>query len=78
MQAGWQDLDRLVTQTVVLTSDGMPAPEMQPGDGPPPAALMDAPERDGAPAGTIRQTPLLDEAGSFTGLEVSVALGATT
>ncbi len=62
---------------VVLTPDGMPSPEMQPADGAPPAALvalMDVLDRDGATAGTIRQTPLLDEAGGFAGLEVSVAL----
>lgn len=64
---------------VVLTPDGLPAPEMQPGAGAPPAvliALMDALDRDGAPAGTIRQTPLLDAAGGFASLEISVALEA--
>jgi len=129
-QAGWQDLDRLITQAgvtassawttihpedgrdagrivlcleleqpwpadhaaagyepgtlpartelaVVLTPDGMPSTDVQPGAGAPPAALialMDALARDGAAAGTIRQTSLLDKAGGFAGLEISVAL----
>jgi hypothetical protein len=33
---------------------------------------MDALDRDGTTAGTIRQTPLLDESGQFAGLEISV------
>jgi hypothetical protein len=37
---------------------------------------MDALERDAAPAGTIRQMPLLDETGQFAGLEISVTLEA--
>jgi hypothetical protein len=64
---------------VVLTPDGIPAPDVQSMDGAPPAALvalMDALDRDGAPAGTIRQTPVLDAAGGFAGLEISVALEA--
>ncbi len=62
---------------VVLTPDGMPSPQTQSAGGAPPAplvALMDVLDRDTALAGTIRQTPLLDEAGDFAGLEVSVSL----
>lgn len=62
---------------VVLTSDGMPADDMPPGDAAPPAALvalMEELEREAATPGTIRQTPLLDVAGAFTGLEISVSL----
>ena len=65
---------------VVLTPDGMPAPDAKPGEAAPPAAviaLMDALDRDGATAGTIRQMPLVDETGQFAGLELSVTQGAT-
>jgi DNA-binding transcriptional MerR regulator len=65
---------------VVLTPQGMPAPDARPGEAAPPAAviaLMDAIDRDGATAGTIRQMPLLDETGQFAGLEISVAQEAT-
>ena len=65
---------------VVLTADGMPSPDARPGDAAPPAALialMDAIDREGAPAGTIRQMPRLDETGQFAGLEISVTLEAT-
>ena len=65
---------------VVLTLDGMPAPDAKPGEAAPPAAviaLMDAIDRDGATAGTIRQMPLLDETGQFAGLEISVTQEAT-
>lgn len=132
MEAGWQALDRLVTQTaatatsawttlhpehgrdagrvvlclelaqpwaadhdasgfelgtlparaelaVVLTPDGGPEPDARPAGGAPPAALvalMDALDRERVPAGPVRQTPLLDGAGGFAGLEVSVSLEA--
>lgn len=62
---------------VVLTPDGMPNADLQPGDAAPPAALvalMEELERADATPGTIRQTPLLDAAGAFAGLEISVAL----
>ena len=65
---------------VVLTPDSLSSSYMESGEGVPPAALialMDALDRDEAAAGTIRQTPLLDEAkAGFAGLEVSVALEA--
>lgn len=62
---------------VVLTPDGMPGADVQAGDAAPPAALvalMEELERADATPGTIRQTPLLDAAGAFAGLEISVAL----
>lgn len=65
---------------VVLTPDGMPAPDARPGEAAPPAAviaLMDAIDREGATAGTIRQVPLLDETGQFAGLEISVTQEAS-
>lgn len=65
---------------VVLTPDGMPAPDAKPGEVAPPAAviaLMDAIDRNGATAGTIRQMPVLDVTGQFAGLEISVIQEAT-
>lgn len=62
---------------VVLTPDGMPTGDLQPGDAAPPAglvALMEELDLEDATPGIIRQTPLLDAAGAFSGLEISVAL----
>lgn len=62
---------------VVLTPEGIPTADLQPGDAAPPAALvalMQELEREDGTPGTIWQTPLLDAAGAFAGLEISVAL----
>lgn len=62
---------------VVLTPDGMPCADRPPGGAAPPAALvalMEKLEREDATPGTIRQTPLLDAAGAFAGMEISVFL----
>ena len=65
---------------VVLTPEGVPAPDARPGEAAPPAAViasMDAIDQDGATAGTIRQMPLLDQTGQFAGLEICVTHEAT-
>jgi DNA-binding transcriptional MerR regulator len=81
----WSDASGAVSEHGTLPARTELAVVLEPGpgtdapgaDGAPPSALLallEHLERSGADAGTIRQTPLVDEHGGFRGLEVSVTL----